>query len=810
MAKDKVVGITIDIEGRNSGLTKSLTEINKDLSVVNASLKDVNKALELDPSNLELAAQKSELLTKAISETEEKLKVLEQVAEDAKKGLEAGTVSREQYASLAAEIVKTNATLNDLKSEAEGAGESMEEVGEGAEEASDNLEEVDENSEKAGKGMDALKGAAIATGAALAAAFAAAVEAAKEVGAALVDMTVSTGDYVDQLHTLESTTGISTETLQELNYMAGLVDVSVETITGSMTKLEKSMASADAADAKYYETLEQLDEKLKSGKISQEDYNKAVEEALDKSTTAYDNLGVSIRDANGNLRDNEDVFWDVIDALGTVENSTEKDLLAMELLGKSAKELNPLIAEGSAGFREYAAEAKEVGFVMDEQDLSKYQEFDDQMERLNKASQAAKQGLGMILLPSLNSLATTGTGLLQKFSVGLQKADGDIGKIGDLISELLPELFDEINKQLPAMTGLISDVVMTLVQILIDNLPMLLDAALQIVTTLADGLLAPENLAKIIQAATDIILKITEYLINNLGTIMDAAIQIIVTVVNGLAEATPKLIPAIVDAVLTIVDTLIENLPLLLDAGMQLLIGITTGLLDALPQLLERLPEIISGIVEFLLSPEGIGKMVTTGFDLLVAIVSDLPNITLKILEAIGQLIFDMVENIGKVGVQVFDAMREMFPSLDDVMSWGSDMIHGIIDGITGALGDLWDACTDVASGIADFLGFSVPSKGPLHAWAYANPGADMVKLWSEGVEDELPELESTLNLMAGTIAGSSSPDYSGQMSSIDANLAAIAGAERTTIVPVYIGDERLGTAVARANIVNNWISGGR
>lgn len=806
MPKDKVIGITIDIEGRNSGLTKSLTEINKDLAVVSSSLKDVNKALELDPNNVELVAQKSELLTKAISETEEKLKVLKQVAEDAKKGLEDGTVSREQYASLTAEIVKTEAGLRDLKTQAEGSGEAMDEVGEGAEEASENLEEVDENSKEAGKGMDALKGAAIATGAALAAAFAAAVEAAKEVSKALIECTLDTANYADEITTMSQVTGISTQTLQEMNYAAELLDVSVDTMTGSMTKLEKSMGANAEKQEAFIKGQELAWGEVESGTRTMEEYNEWIEE----NATAYDKLGISLTDANGNLRDNEEVFWEVVDALGKMEEGTERDLLSMELMGKSAKELNPLLSAGSEGFRQLAEEAENTGYVMSDQTLEKFTDFDDQMQRLNNASQAAKQGLGMILLPSLNSLATTGTSLLNKFSVGLQKADGDVGKIGDLVSELLPELFAEINKQLPALTGLISDVVTTLVQILIDNLPLLLDSALQIVTTLADGLLAPDNIQKIIQAATDIILKITEYLVANLGTIMDAAIQIIVTVVKGLADATPQLIPAIVDAVLTIVDTLIENMPLLLDAGMQLLIGITTGLLDALPQLLERLPEIITGLVDFLLSDEGVGQMISTGFDLFVAIVKDMPRITVELLTAVGGLIGDIIQKVITKGAEVFDAFRDMIPSLDDVFQWGKDMIDGIISGIQSAAGALWDACTDIAEGIADFLGFSVPEKGPLHEWAYNNPGSDMVDLWAEGVEDELPELENTLNVMAGTIAGSSTPDYSGQISSIDANLSAIAGADRQIVVPVYIGNERIDTLVARANVTNNFMSGGR
>ena len=61
---------------------------------------------------------------------------------------------------------------------------------------------------------------------------------------------------------------------------------------------------------------------------------------------AYKALGISVTDAHGNLRDGETVYWQAIDALGKMQNETERDALAMQIFGKSARELNPLIEQG--------------------------------------------------------------------------------------------------------------------------------------------------------------------------------------------------------------------------------------------------------------------------------------------------------------------------------------------------------------------------------------------------------------------------------------------------------------------------------
>ena len=819
MAGNRIVGITIDIEGKSDKLVSSLKTANSAIDSTAKALKDVDKALKLDPQNVELLAQKEELLNKQIEQTNEKLEIMQQVADDANAALARGDISQEQYAQLTAEIVQTESALSNLETEADATNATLEaidsgemdELADGADGAADSMGDVATEADNAGSGLEGLGVAAAAAGAAMAAATAAMLEGLKEVGSALVDCTVSAGDYVDQLHTMELVTGISTETLQEMNYVSGLIDVSVETMTGSMTKLEKSMNSANEKNTEYYKTLDELDEQLKKGSITQDQYAEKVAAALEKSQSAYDQLGISVTDSSGKLRDNEDVFWEVIDALGQMEDGTERDLLAMELLGKSAKDLNPLIEAGSAGFQELAQEAHEVGAVMDDETLDAFQEFDDQMERLKKGGEAAKNALGTILLPSLNTLATTGTGALNKFTLAVQNSNGDIGKIGDAISEMLPEIFAEVNAVLPDILNLIGTTVDTLLQLIIDNLPLIIDSAMNIINMLTETLINPENVVKITNAALQIILTLCESVVNNLPTILEAAVQIILTLVQGLTNSLPTLIPAVVDAVLTIVNTLLagDQLSQIINAGLQLIITLAGALIDYLPQLIDRLPELIEGIVGFL-TGDALPDIIQAGIDLLVALVSDLPTIITAILEALGQLIMDMVDWLTSDGAQELgQTFLDIFTDIaNNAITWGQDIIDCLIEGIATGAAHLWDELTDLAQGIKDFLGFSVPEKGPLHEWAYKNPGADMVDLFAEGMDEALPELQSSIDLMTGTLAGGTAPNYSGQLSAINDSVLSLGGGQ--IVIPVYIGQERIDTIVAQANANNNFISGGR
>ena len=115
--------------------------------------------------------------------------------------------------------------------------------------------------------------------------------AAAGIGGALVKLGIDAGLAADDLNTLAKQTGFSTETLQKMKYASDLIDVSLEDMTGAMKKLKP--------------------------KISED--NKALA-----------GLGVATVDANGNLRDAEDVFFDVVEALSKVENETERDQLAIQ------------------------------------------------------------------------------------------------------------------------------------------------------------------------------------------------------------------------------------------------------------------------------------------------------------------------------------------------------------------------------------------------------------------------------------------------------------------------------------------------
>ena len=94
---DRIKGITVEIGGDTTGLSKALSGVNKEIKSTQSQLKDVNKLLKLDPTNTTLLEQKQKLLQQAVSETKEKLTQLKSVQDQMDAGLKNGTVTQQQY-----------------------------------------------------------------------------------------------------------------------------------------------------------------------------------------------------------------------------------------------------------------------------------------------------------------------------------------------------------------------------------------------------------------------------------------------------------------------------------------------------------------------------------------------------------------------------------------------------------------------------------------------------------------------------------------------------------------------------------------
>ena len=120
-------------------------------------------------------------------------------------------------------------------------------------------------------------------------------------------------------------------------------------------------------------------------------------------------MGVSVKDADGNFRNVEDVFYDVVAALGEIDNETERDKKAMEIFGKSADELAGIIDDGGQALKDFGQQAEDAGLILSGDTLDALNETNDTIDEL-KANMSATMGqigadIAITLAPALEELS---------------------------------------------------------------------------------------------------------------------------------------------------------------------------------------------------------------------------------------------------------------------------------------------------------------------------------------------------------------------------------------------------------------------
>jgi phage-related protein len=650
-------GLKIGLEGEKE-FKSALAEINNSFKVLGSEMKLVESQFDKNDNSVQALTARNEVLEKSIDAQKSKIETLRNALNNASTSF--GETDKRTQAwqiklnEAEAELNKMERELQNNNKQLDTASGEFKHAEKSADKFGDEVEDAGNQSDDSSKKFQALGGVVKGVAAGMAAAMAAVGATIVAIGNKLIDFTKQGAEYADNVLTQSQVTGIATDKLQEYMYAAELVDVSVDTLTGSMAKQIKSMKSAQGGSKSMVE--------------------------------AYEKLGVEIMNADGTLRDSDEVYWEIIAALGAMENETERDALAMTVLGKSAQELNPLIEAGADKMEELGKQAREAGYVLSDDMLAAYGNLDDQLQLLSNGATALKNALGTVLLPILTELASDGVGLLSEFTNGVKEANGDISKITDVIGEILPKAINVVMKYIPQLLDMIAAAVIGIGDAIVDNLDVLIECANKLIQTFLNAIL--KALPKLTQGAIQIVTTLVKTILANLPQILQAAIQVIVTLAQGLAKALPQLIPAVVNVVIQLVETLIQNMPLILDAALQIIEGLVQGILEALPILIEALPTIILAIVDFILS--AIPQIIEVGIQLLTSLVEALPEIIEAIVAAIPQIIDGIINAVIEALPLIIDAGIKLFVSLiqalPDIIIMIVEAIPQIINGIVEAL----------------------------------------------------------------------------------------------------------------------------
>ena len=353
------------IKGITIEIDGNTSKLQKALSSVDKSLKDTQTTLRDVDKLLKLDPKNTELLSQKQKALGDAVNLTKQRLEKLKEAQSQVARGSSEWDALQREIIETEQNIKSLEKQQREFGSVASQV---IAEAGRKVQEFGGKVEAAGQKLAPLSAAA------------------GGFAAGMIGLGYSSVTAADDLNTLSKHTGLSTDSLQKMKYASDLVDVSVEDITGAFTKMKKGMSG---------------------------------------SADAFDEIGVSVTNADGSMRNAEDVFNDTLKALSEIENETERDQKAYAIFGKSADQLAGIIDDGGEALRQYGDQAEELGLIMSGDTLDSLNEINDKVDQSKAQISAAAGELG----------ATIAEGLLPLVDPIVE----GIQKVTEFIKNLTPE-----------------------------------------------------------------------------------------------------------------------------------------------------------------------------------------------------------------------------------------------------------------------------------------------------------------------------------------------------------------------------------
>lgn len=403
---------------------QAISEIGSGMKVLDSEMRKVQSAYAQNADSVEALNAKNDVLERKISTQTEKIEYLRAALQQ----------SAEKYGEADKRTMQWQTSLNNAEADLNNLNNQFDENKKKIEESSKEMgnlgDVVNGLTSKLGIQLpDGMKSSMNAMGSldaqslALAGGFAAVAAAIVKVEKAMISMTKESAAFADNIITLSMQTGQSTQQLQEFSYATELIDVSVDTLQGSLTKLTNNM---------------------------QDTMN-----GTGNAKASFEALGVSVTNADGSMRSANDVFYETIDALGKVKNETERDAMSMDIFGRSAQDLNPLIIQGSKTLKAYADEAHNMGYVLDDEALSALGAVDDAYQRLQKTQEGVKNQLAAEFAPYLEEFygdATQGVKDLGKAIKDSGIVDA-FGMLLETVGDILNPMSDLSGNRVPALTN---------------------------------------------------------------------------------------------------------------------------------------------------------------------------------------------------------------------------------------------------------------------------------------------------------------------------------------------------------------------
>lgn len=392
---------TIKLEGEQQ-FKQAMKGASDAIKVLNSEQKLAQAQFEATGNKEQFMADKADILRRKIEEQQKAVNAAQEAVNKLKEqGVDPTNKAMQDWTTklntAKAYLTRLEGQLNATESELAGQGDAFEDASAAAADYNDELQNI-------GKGIDFQNVTAILDS--MHQRLEKALDMVTSVSTAIYNAVQDAGKWADEIATESQIAGLDVETYQSWLYASRFIDTNVSDIISARQRLLKNLTSDNKETVKL-----------------------------------FNDLKVVTRQTNGDIRNYGDVFWDVIDALGNVEDITMRDYYAQQLLGKGAKDLAPLINAGSEAYKAAAEEGRQYA-VVSEENVAKLGAFDDAQQKLAATLEATKNDIATALAEPFTDLSNAIAEVLKQFREFLQTDEGQalLGRITEAVQGLVDSI----------------------------------------------------------------------------------------------------------------------------------------------------------------------------------------------------------------------------------------------------------------------------------------------------------------------------------------------------------------------------------
>jgi TP901 family phage tail tape measure protein len=671
---NRIKGITVEIGGDTTKLSKALEGVNKNIKNTQTQLKDVEKLLKFDPKNTELLSQKQKLLADSISATKDKLATLKTAAEQANTALANGDITQQKYDALQREIVETENELKRLESEAKNANSELAKIGE----AGQVLQNVGDKISGAGEKLLPVTAGVTALGTA-------AVKTASDFDSAMSKVAAVSGATGDDLQALRDkaremgskTKFSASEAAEAMNYMAMAGWKTNDMLSG----IDGIMNLAAASGEDLATTSDIVTDALTAFGLTAQDSGHFADVLAAASSNANRNVSM--------LGESFKYCAPIAGALGFSCEDTAEALGLMANAGikstQSGTSMRSIMTALSGNVKFCSAALGEMEIATSNSDGSMRSLSDiladcrvafDQMSESEKAS-AAETLVGKNAMSGFLALMNAAPADIDKLSGAIANCDGTSLSMAETMQDNLAGQLTILKSQLEELAISFGEILMpvirdiiTKIQGFVDKLNALDPATKQ--TIIKIGLMA---------AALGPLLIVVGKTISSIGSMM-TFISKIPTMIAGAKTAFSTLgaaiggISAPVVAVVAVIAVLIAAFVNLWNTNEDF----KNGILSIWEQIKSTFERLTSGIVD---------RVNALGFDF----------------ENFGELVKAIWNGLCEILAPMFEGV---FQNISNIFTFVTDTILSVLDVFIGLFSGNWEQCWNgikgIFTGIWDFV----------------------------------------------------------------------------------------------------------